>query len=682
MNYILGIDAGGTFIDYLLVNDTGKYLSHKTLARPDVSDYGIISGLEELAEYTGYDLPELLARVRLIVHGTTVATNAILTRSGSPTALLTTEGLVDLLEMRQGFRDNLYDNHRDAPVPLVERWLRYPVKERLNYKGQVLKPLDEDFACQQLQLLSETEVQSVAIVLAHSYINPHHEQLLAQLVRCYLPHVHISLSYQVLPRVHMYRRVSTTVLNAYIAPILESYLKGLLDKLRLSGFQGDLLIMQSNGGTVSVIDAMQLPVMSLLSGPAAGPVMVKCLGEEIKTGNAIIMDMGGTSFDVSLLRGGEPGMTENSSINGYFVGLPAVDIHTIGAGGGSIARVDSGGLLHVGPESAGARPGPACYGQGGNHATCTDADLVLGLINPNYFLGGRLKLNLEAAWDVIYKEVALPLQTNVLSAALGIYRMVNTEMASGIKEITLEKGYDPREMTMVVGGGAGALHAPYVAKELGIRHLLISRESSVMCALGMLYSNYRRDYYRHYYSQVFAFNWQVVQEIYHQLWLHAREQAGDRNNLLIAHKLIYMRYQGQHHELAVEISKLECLDSTELARLFHNHHFNIYGYDLSDLNTPIEIIGLAIVVEDEAYNIPPYKPGSANSGRPTLKGTRRVCLEEPGSYQEIPVYDGDNMPFNSRITGPALVEQRHSTTVVPADFTLLCTGNYFEMKQI
>lgn len=420
MNYILGIDAGGTFIDYLLVNDTGKYLSHKTLARPDVSDYGIISGLEELAEYTGYDLPELLARVRLIVHGTTVATNAILTRSGSPTALLTTEGLVDLLEMRQG----------------------------------------------------------------------------------------------------------------------------------------------------------------------------------------------------------------------------------------------------------------------GNHATCTDADLVLGLINPNYFLGGRLKLNLEAAWDVIYKEVALPLQTNVLSAALGIYRMVNTEMASGIKEITLEKGYDPREMTMVVGGGAGALHAPYVAKELGIRHLLISRESSVMCALGMLYSNYRRDYYRHYYSQVFAFNWQVVQEIYHQLWLHAREQAGDRNNLLIAHKLIYMRYQGQHHELAVEISKLECLDSTELARLFHNHHFNIYGYDLSDLNTPIEIIGLAIVVEDEAYNIPPYKPGSANSGRPTLKGTRRVCLEEPGSYQEIPVYDGDNMPFNSRITGPALVEQRHSTTVVPADFTLLCTGNYFEMKQI
>lgn len=682
MNYLLGIDAGGTFIDYLLVNCVGEHVSYKSLARPDLPDYGIIAGLADMAEYIDQDLNQLLARVCLIIHGTTVATNAVLTRSGSTTALLTTEGLIDLLEMRQGVRDDLYDNHREAPLPLIERWLRLPVRERIDYQGQVLTSLDRAFLQQQLQMLARTEVESVAVVLAHSYVNPLHESQVAEMLQQELPQVHISMSHRVLPRVHMYRRVSTTVLDAYIAPILERYLSGLQAKLHSSGFKGDLLIMQSNGGTVKVATALQLPVMSLLSGPAAGPAMVKCLGQEIEIADAIIMDMGGTSFDVSLLRGGTPGMTDNSTVAGLLFGLPVIDIHTIGAGGGSIAQVDSGGLLHVGPESAGAKPGPACYGLGGKDATCTDADLMLGLINPGYFLGGRLQLDIQAARESIYENVARPLQTDVDTAALGIYKMVNTEMASGIKEITLEKGLDPREMTLVVGGGAGALHAAYVARELGIKRLLISRESSVMCAVGMLCCNYRRDYYRHCHCQVNDMQWSTIQNIYEELWLEAEAQAQNIRGLNLTHKLLFMRYCGQHHEIAVEITEFDIMESSVLSRLFHNQHYSLYGYDLSDHDTVIEIIGLSIVVQSDPRLTPRMECRSDNFGRPVLKGSRRACLEEIGVFMEIPVYDGDDMSLGSSLVGPALVEQRHSTIVVPSGFALFCEGSCFIMKQL
>jgi len=682
LNYLLGIDAGGTFIDYLLVNDAGGHTSYKSLARPDLSDYGIIAGLAEMADYMGQDLNRLLAEVGLVVHGTTVATNAVLTRNGSATALLTTEGLIDLLEMRQGVRDDLYNNHCESPPPLVERWFRLPVRERIDYQGNVLRPLDQAFLRQLLHLLARTEVESVAVVLAHSYVNPLHEMQVAALLNEELPQVHVSLSHRVLPRVHMYRRVSTTVLDAYVAPILERYLQGLQEKLQSSGFKGDLLIMQSNGGTVTVDKALELPVMSLLSGPAAGPGMVRCLGQEIESADAVIMDMGGTSFDVSLLRGGNPGMTDGSMVAGLYYGLPVIDIHTIGAGGGSIARVDSGGLLHVGPESAGAKPGPACYGLGGRDATCTDADLTLGLINPEYFLGGRLKLNTQAARQAIYENVALPLHTDIDTAALGIYKMVNTEMASGIKEITLEKGLDPREMTMVVGGGAGALHAAYVARELGIGRLLISRESSVMCAVGMLCCNYRRDYYRHSYCLIADMQWQTMQNTYENLWSEAKSQAPNVRGLNLTHKSVFMRYYGQHHEIAVEITEFDMLDSSVLSRLFHNQHYNLYGYDLSEHDTMIEIIGLSIVVQGEPRQASCMECITGNCGRPVLKGSRRACLEEAGFFMEIPVYDGDDMSIGSNLAGPALVEQRHSTIVVPSGFALFCEGRCFVMKQL
>ncbi|MGR6835132.1 hydantoinase/oxoprolinase family protein [Syntrophomonas erecta] len=682
MGYTLGIDAGGTFIDYFMIGNDTSYMSYKSLSSPVSPDYGIISGLEQLAQEINMTLSQFLGQVDLIVHGTTVATNAVLTRSGARTALLTTEGLIDLLEMRQGVRDDVYNNHRSSPDPLIERWWRIPIRERMDYLGQVLRPLDHEHTQQQLQELADQNIESIAITLAHSYINPEHEQALAALVRQFLPGVHISLSHQVLPRVHMYRRVSTTVLDAYVAPVLQSYLTQLLDLLRLAGFNGNMLIMQSNGGTVAVDQALQLPVMSLLSGPAAGTALVKYLSTSIQIENAIVMDMGGTSFDVSLVQAGTPGMSDCATIDGLWLGMPVIDINTIGAGGGSIAWVDNGGLLHVGPSSAGAWPGPACYQSGGQHPTCTDADLVLGLINPDYFLAGRLQLDTEAACQAIKTNIADPLNIDIVTAAQGIYRMVNTEMAAGIKEITLEKGYDPRHMTLVVGGGAGPLHAAYVAKELGIRRLILPRESSVMCALGMLCCSYRRDYYQYYFHSINDFDWLELESLYGKLWSYALQQA-PYESLSVTKKKIFLRYQGQHYELGLDILEFDRLDSQVLSNLFHNHHYNTYGYDLADLDTEIEIVGLSIVVQGTSWQPPIFKNEVKNNRHLILKGSRLACLEEVGSYMEIPVYDGDALYPGYKLFGPALIEQRHSTVVVPTGFVLSCPDdNSFIMEQI
>ncbi len=681
MNYVLGIDAGGTFIDYFLVDEQGTYLGYKTLASPSSSDYGIITGLQELAQNLDMELKTFIKKINFIIHGTTVTTNTLLTRTGAKTALLTTEGLIDLLEMRQGSREDVYNNRVNPPLPLIDRWLRIPIRERLDYQGQVITDLDEETTRQSLLSLRNRDIESIAIVLAHSYINPAHEYKLLEMVRKTWPDVHLSLSCLVLPKPHMYKRLSTTVLDAYVAPILRDYLTGLSNQLDVLGFEGQLLIMQSNGGTLNVEESLQLPVMSILSGPAAGPNIVNIWPEALAAKDYIIMDMGGTSFDVSVIKNGSPAMKESTLMNGHLIGIPIIDIHTIGAGGGSIAWVDNGSLLHVGPDSAGANPGPACYNQGGAKPTITDANVLLGLINPDNFLGGRLKLSYKKAWEVIKNDVALPLNIEVLSAAMGIYKLVNTEMVAGIKEVTLEKGFDPRKMTLVVGGGAGPLHAAYLADQLGIANLIIPRESSVMCAAGMLCSGYRRDYYQHFFRDINGIEPKELQEIYDGLWQEALQQAGVRKGIFIEKTQIYMRYHGQHHELIIEIDKNENLSENSLRSLFHKEHLKMYGYDLEELQTGIEIVGLAIVVKGENWAYPLTQKEEPLGHRLVLKGSRLAYFAEVGDFIEVPVYDGDNMLSGYKLMGPALIEQRHSTIVVPSNFSLVCeTDNFIVQK--
>ncbi|NLB89397.1 MAG: hydantoinase/oxoprolinase family protein [Syntrophomonadaceae bacterium] len=682
MNYILGIDAGGTFIDYFLIDERGTtYSGYKSLAQPSVSDYGIMDGLIGFAQYLNIDIKDFIANIKLIIHGTTVTTNAVLTRRGAKTALLTTEGLIDLLEMRQGVREDVYNNNISPPKPLVDRWLRVPIKERIDYQGNVISALDENLTQQQLTSLLNMDIESMAIVLAHSYVNPTHEHKLSAIVKSFFPNIHISLSSQVLPKPHMYRRLSTTVLDAYVAPVLKEYLEGLGRQLNQWGFKGDLLIMQSNGGTLKVEESLQIPVMSILSGPAAGPNLVNLVAEDAAHKDYIVMDMGGTSFDISLIRKGTPSMRENSSIAGHFIGLPIIDIHTIGAGGGSIAWIDNGSLLHVGPCSAGAFPGPACYDLGGSNPTITDVNLILGLINPDYFLGGRIALNYQKAWDAIHLHIAQPLNIDVYNAAIGIYKMVNTEMVGAIKEITFERGFDPSDMSLVVGGGAGLIHAAYIANQLGMEKLIIPRESSVMCALGMLYSGYRRNYYQHFNKNLENITTAELETIYGQLWQRALKQVVADQNITMEKKQIYMRYQGQHFDLLIDLDQNQELSREGLKFLFHKKHLDVYGYNLEELGTGIEVVGLAITVKGDTFTPSFEKKPTSSKPKSMLKGSRIAYFDELGDFIEVPVYDGDNMGAGYKLSGPALVEQRHTTVVVPSNYIFICESDKFIMRR-
>ncbi len=680
MAYVLGIDAGGTFIDYFLTDGNGIHLGYKVLAKPELSDYGIIDGLQELSSQVNLDINDLIKKIKYIVHGTTVTTNAVLTRKGSKTALLTTEGLIDLLEMRQGVREDIYNNHIASPKPLVDRWLRIPIQERLDYQGNIITQLEETSAEARISKLRSMGIESIAIVLAHSYINPIHEYKLLEMVKKLLPNIHVSLSSLVYPKPHMYKRLSTTVLDAYIAPVLERYLLEFQQRLKNLGFVGQLLIMQANGGTFSVEESLHNPVMSILSGPAAGPASLEYIVKDHSQSDFIIMDMGGTSFDVSMVQNGYPAMRENANIAGHLLCLPTIDIHTLGSGGGSIAWVNNGKILHVGPDSAGANPGPACYDMGGDKATITDANLILGYINPEYFLEGRLKLNYKKAWQAIEGNIAKPLNLEVISAAIGIYKLINTDMAAGIKEITFEQGFDPRSMTLVVGGGAGPIHAAYLANQLGIKNIIIPKESSVMCAQGMLSSGYRRNLFQYYHKKLSNVAITEVEEIYNKLWENAGQEAINIKNLSIERTQVYMRYLGQHYDLPIDLDTDQVLNKTYLQNIFHQQHLLTYGYNLKDLDTEIELVGLAITVKGDKW-ITAIKDTAPTISNAFLKTSRLAYFEEISDFIEVAVYDGDKIQEGYKLLGPALIEQGHSTIVVPANFSLLYQANNFIMKK-
>lgn len=680
MAYILGIDAGGTFIDYFLVDEHGKHIAYKALT-DNSPDYGIIQGLFGLTSLLNTNLEDFIKNTTYIIHGTTVTTNAVLTRSGAKTALLTTEGLIDLLEMRQGVREDIYNNFIEPPSPLINRWLRIPIKERVDYQGKVIKKLDINHTLKDISHLRDNNIESIAIVLAHSYINPGHEYKLSEMVEDLFPDVHISLSCEVYPKPHMYKRLTTTVLNAYVAPVLENYLTKFNHRLNDLGFTGELLIMQANGGTISVEESLHNPVMSILSGPAAGPISLDYVLKDYGKKNFIIMDMGGTSFDISMVQNGSPTMRENATIDGHMLCLPIIDIHTLGSGGGSIAWVDNGKMLHVGPASAGANPGPACYDNGGDNPTVTDANLLLGYINPDYFLAGRLKLNYQNAWKAIENHVAKPLNIDTISAAIGIYQLVNTDMVAGIKEVTSEKGFDPRKMSLVVGGGAGPIHAGYLANQLDITTIIIPKDSSVMCALGMLNSGYRRSLFQYYYGNLNNIKVTNIEQIFIDLWEKAKNEALFVDEINIEKKQIYMRYNGQHSDLLIDIDVNCKLSKLYIQETFHQHHLTVYGYNLKELDTEIEIVGLSITVQGAKW-ISPYKNEQNCKRRHILKSSRWVYFEELADFIEVPVYDGDNTYYGYKILGPALIEQRHSTIVVPSKFSVTYELDNFIMRKI
>ncbi|MGD9347173.1 MAG: hydantoinase/oxoprolinase family protein [Candidatus Aminicenantes bacterium] len=682
--YRIGIDVGGTFTDFLLTAEDGSSEIFKVLSTPEDPSVGLLRGLSEMADAKDVSLKAFIKNVTTIVHGTTVTTNAVLTRKGAKTGLLTTKGLRDALEMRRGIREEQYNNRYTNVEPLVPRYLRFPVEERLDYRGDVLKEIREADVRDAVRLFEKEGVEAVAVCFMNSFANGSHETVAARIIAEKMPGAYLTVSSEFLPSIRFYDRISTTVLNSYVGPILRSYLTSLIRKLRDIGFEGVLLIMQSNGGVIAPESAIESAAVTLLSGPAAGPMA----GIEYTSiqgyDDCITIDMGGTSFDAALIKGKTPLVTTEGEIDRLRIALPMLGINTIGAGGGSIGWVDEGGLLRMGPQSAGSNPGPACYGLGGVLPTCTDADLVLGYLDKNFFSGGKIPLDFDQAVKTIEAKIADPLGMDVTEAAAGMYRVINVNMASGVREVSVKRGNDPREFPLVVAGGAGPVHACMIAQELEIPVMIIPKESSIFCAAGMLMSDLKHDFVRTYSTPLHDMDIDKFQSLFHEMEREATELLRSEHIPGDAIQHIYsldMRYVKQYHEVKVEIPKetIEKGDVQSIGRSFHPEHNRLFGYSLEEEKTPVELINLRLLSVGTTKK-PRFKQEDYDGKNPekALKKRRKAYLPSEERYEDVPVYDGHRLRFGNKVEGPALIEQVNTTTFVTPEYNVLCDryGSY------
>ena len=703
--YRIGVDVGGTFTDLVAVDDGGRITVAKSASTPRDQSIGVLDGLELLAGSLGIDRAALLASTDRIVHGTTVATNALLERKGARLGLLTTEGHRDVLEMREGLKDDRYALRQPAPEPLVPRHLRLPVRERIRADGRTATPLGQTSLRAAIRTLAAEEVEAVAVCYLHAYRSPEHERLTAEALARALPGVYVSLSSQVFPQIKEYERVCTTVVNAYVGPVLERYLHRLAERLAEAGYSGPVLIMQSHGGLATVADAVRLAAGGVLSGPAGGVAAARHASRVLGHGNFIAFDMGGTSTDMSLIVEGEAAVSTDRRVAGHRVALHSLDIASIGAGGGSIARVDAGGVLHVGPASAGADPGPACYGRGGAAPAVTDANLVLGFLDPARFLGGRQRLDVEAAAGAV-DTVAARLGIGRMTAAEGIHRIVNTRMAEGIRLVSVRRGIDPRRFALLSFGGAAGVHVTAVARALDLSRVVVPRLAPVFSAWGMLASDLRYEIVRTHIGDASGDRWRDRFAISRSEIAGASSQRADGQetglsyaNALDAGRLeaLYremeaqgrarlaeaafegevrcrrsadMRYGEQIFEIEVPLDDVDWSGPDPIAAIadaFHRRHEALYTYSLRDqeavlVNARLAVVGRlpAAPAEPALAQGPPASPGAA----------RRVHL---GGWRELPVYELDTLAPAQRIDGPAIVESATTTVLLRAGDTARTT---------
>ncbi len=686
MAYKIGVDVGGTFTDFLLMDQAGHSETYKVLSTPEDPSLAVMKGFTEMAEGKKLDLSPFLKEVEIIVHGTTVTTNAVLTGRVARTGLLTTRGFRDALQMRRGIREELYNNRYLPPDPIVPRHLRLPVQERMDHMGKILEDIHLSDVEKGVEYFKEQGVEALAVCFMHAYANSTNEDKAAEILHDRVPGTFLSVSSRILPQVRFYDRVSTTVLNAAVGPLLRKYLSNLTERLKGKGFSGILLIMQSNGGVTSPETVAELPASTLLSGPAAAPIAGIAYTALHERDSFITIDMGGTSFDAALIKDSRPVVTTDGKVNRHALALPMMEINTVGAGGGSIAWLDEGGLLRMGPQSAGARPGPVCYGLGGTDPTCSDANLILGYLNADYFAGGKMPLDYSAAEDAIRKKIAAPLELDPVTAAHGMFHIMNINMASAIREISVQRGYDPRDFLLVCAGGAGPIHAALIADELEIPRILIPKESSIFCAAGMLLSDLKHDFVRTYHT-IFS---KEAMDINNFLTLMRKlEKDGDdvlaRENIPPERRTydysLDLRYVGQYHEVNVPVKKedVEDFNETVLKEAFHRLHDRLYGYALREEGREVELVNIRItalgLTEKPAFRKEAYR---GNDPSVCLKGRRRVFIPSEMAFGSVEVYDGDRMGFGHRLEGPAVIEQVNTTVFVPPQYEMVCDpyGSY------
>ena len=675
MKFRMGVDIGGTFTDGVVIDDAGVIHPFKELSTPQDPSVGLYNVIRKAATHFGRNLEDFLGELDFFAHGTTVATNTILTGTGAVTGLILTAGFRDTLEMRRAHKENIWDLYLPVPPPLVPRWLRRGVSERVDYKGEVLLELAEEEVREACALFRAEGVQAVAVCTLFSFLNDTHERRIRQIVEQELPGVFVSISSEVLPQIREYERLSTTVANAYVGPKLTVYLSNLERKLKGDGLCRAFYITASNGGVMTAETAIRHASATLLSGPAAGAVGAVFFASLLEQKNLILIDMGGTSCDVTLVSQGRVTLSTEGEIAGYRVAKPMIDIHTIGAGGGSIAWIDGGGMLKVGPASAGSDPGPACYELGGEKPTVTDANLLLGYLNKDYFLGGEMRVSEDQARAAMAQHIAAPLGLSGVEAAAGVFRIINQSMADATKVVSVQRGHDPREYALISAGGACSLHACRIAEEVGCRTVIVPKAASVFCALGMLESDIRLDHVRTFNAPVPGVDLAQLNEVIRQVEARALAELlpeGVQRGRARLLRRLDVRYVGQHHEVTIDIPHGQALSEGHLpgiAESFHRAHERLYTYSTPE--TPLEIMNLRVTAVGAVDKAGLTRKGlSGRDAGKARKGERKAWFEECSGFQSVPVYDRDRLAPGNRLQGPAIVEERITTVVVHPNWSL------------
>jgi N-methylhydantoinase A len=671
-------DVGGTFTDNLAYDEAEKRITlAKVPTTPENRALGTVRGLRRalaLQDRGGAD-------VAYVGHGMTTATNALLQRSGGRIAFVTNEGFRDLLLIGRQNRPSLYDIRKTRPEPLVRREDCHTVRGRLDPAGSEVTPLDEDGLRRIAETLRRDRIGAVAVCFLHAYANPAHERRAGAILGAALPGVPVCISTEILAEFREYERASTVALNAYLLPVMESYLASLTDLLADPGeglgLAADVpvMVMEAAGGLMTVATARDKPVHTVLSGPAGGVVASAHVAGLSGCRDIIAMDMGGTSTDISVVLDGRPQVTREAALDGIPIRIPVIDINAIGAGGGSIAWIDDGGALRVGPRSAEAVPGPACYGRGGGEPTVTDANLVLGRLGGDTRLGGELTLDAEAARRAIATRIAEPLGLDLVAAASGILRVANATMARGIRVVSVERGHDPRRLTLVPFGGAGPMHGSPLARDLAIPRLLIPPAPGILCALGMLVANLRHDLVQTRLAAHRDLSPGEARALFEPMLAEARRLLDadrvTRERQRIETRLD-MRYVGQSYELPIPIAGFSQAEWAALVPAFHAEHARRFGH--SDHDAPVEIVSFAVTATGliDTPELPRPKQGGAEPPQDAQRGSRRAYFDaaqgRSGGWAECPVWRREALFAGNRVAGPAIIEENSATTVLyPGD---------------
>ena len=669
-HYRLGIDAGGTFTDFVLADKSGNIKIYKTPSTPDDPIKAIEDGLKIISEDLEINPSDIISQSDLCINGTTVGLNALIQHKGSPVGLICTEGHEDSIEIRLGHKEDGYRYDPDYPpaVMLSPRFLRKGIRERILSNGKVKISINEDDVREACKIFVDEGVNSIAISFIWSVLNPSHEIIAEKIVREMMPNAFITVGSRLYPQIREYTRTSTAVTNAYLSPTLKSYVSAINEYFISLGGENNVRYFQSNGGLATGEVMTDRSVYAINSGPASAPIAGLSIANPFKYKNVITVDMGGTSFDITLTKGGSTNLNKNVDFLRYRIGVPMIHVETLGAGGGSIAWIDEMGLLQVGPQSAGANPGPACYSKGGEKPTVSDANLVLGYLNPDGLIGGKLPLNYENAFNSIEKNIAKPLGIEVEKAAYGIFTIVNSNMVNGIRRVTVERGYDPRDFVLVAGGGATGAHITALAKEMGIDTVIVSKLSSGLCAYGQIISDVKYNYMATIPTRLDSIKAaEKINKTFKEIESKGIEHLnkdGFEEKKINTYRSLEMRYVGQIHECTVNIDFFEITEETleNIKEAFHNRHEELYTY--SEKDSPVELVNIESTIYGR-IDRPNYSE-LENKGQinDALKISRNLIFSEKGNSLKTPVYDGNKLSPGNLIDGPAVVEEDTTTLVI------------------